>query len=284
MFVVIFVVALLLLSLLIIAYVLPRPLLSLIQSTTGVLFFFQENSLSSQPQEIIEEKMEEEEDSHERSSQVIGKKVVYLTIDDAPSSSTPDILRVLEKYGVSASFFIISGDFVDCAGEEEDEMQEFLEQTEEAHLTSSSLSPSPSPPSSSQQREFIRRVKAISEAGHELCNHTQREEGTAFLGLFFFSLLKIFSLLDLFLNSTTDQQTMEESINHCSRTIQTITGKPPRFFRPGSGWFHQSMLSYAAQVVKIECLLKRLHIFFQLNSISNLFIKSLSLSPKILTE
>lgn len=37
------------------------------------------------------------------------KKVIYLTIDDAPTDSTCAILTVLAKYRVPATFFIISG-------------------------------------------------------------------------------------------------------------------------------------------------------------------------------
>lgn len=34
-------------------------------------------------------------------------KVVYLTFDDGPSSNTPEILKVLNKYHVKATFFVI---------------------------------------------------------------------------------------------------------------------------------------------------------------------------------
>jgi len=35
------------------------------------------------------------------------EKVLYLTIDDAPSQATPEIMAVLKKHGVPATFFII---------------------------------------------------------------------------------------------------------------------------------------------------------------------------------
>ena len=35
------------------------------------------------------------------------KKVIYLTFDDGPSSQTPKILKVLKKYNVKATFFVI---------------------------------------------------------------------------------------------------------------------------------------------------------------------------------
>jgi peptidoglycan/xylan/chitin deacetylase (PgdA/CDA1 family) len=34
-------------------------------------------------------------------------KVVALTIDDGPTTSTPKILKVLKKYGAQATFFVI---------------------------------------------------------------------------------------------------------------------------------------------------------------------------------
>ncbi len=38
-----------------------------------------------------------------------GRKVIYLTIDDSPTAGTEQILRVLAKHRVSATFFVISG-------------------------------------------------------------------------------------------------------------------------------------------------------------------------------
>jgi peptidoglycan/xylan/chitin deacetylase (PgdA/CDA1 family) len=35
-----------------------------------------------------------------------GKKVVYLTFDDGPSYNTPEVLKILDKYGVKATFFV----------------------------------------------------------------------------------------------------------------------------------------------------------------------------------
>lgn len=36
-----------------------------------------------------------------------GKKVIYLTFDDGPSQFTPELLKVLEKYDVKATFFVV---------------------------------------------------------------------------------------------------------------------------------------------------------------------------------
>lgn len=38
-----------------------------------------------------------------------GKKTVYLTFDDGPSSNTPKILQILKDNGVRATFFVING-------------------------------------------------------------------------------------------------------------------------------------------------------------------------------
>ncbi len=37
-----------------------------------------------------------------------GKKVCYLTFDDGPTSRTPEILKILKKYNVKATFFVIN--------------------------------------------------------------------------------------------------------------------------------------------------------------------------------
>ena len=36
-------------------------------------------------------------------------KTVYLTFDDGPSPRTPEILKILDQYGVKATFFVING-------------------------------------------------------------------------------------------------------------------------------------------------------------------------------
>lgn len=38
------------------------------------------------------------------------KKVCYLTFDDGPSARTPEVLRILERYGVKATFFVVGKD------------------------------------------------------------------------------------------------------------------------------------------------------------------------------
>ena len=38
------------------------------------------------------------------------KKVCYLTFDDGPSARTPEVLEILERYGVKATFFVVGKD------------------------------------------------------------------------------------------------------------------------------------------------------------------------------
>lgn len=39
----------------------------------------------------------------------LSQKTIYLTFDDGPSPRTPEILKILDKYGVKATFFVING-------------------------------------------------------------------------------------------------------------------------------------------------------------------------------
>ena len=38
------------------------------------------------------------------------RKTVYLTFDDGPSARTPEVLKILEEYGVKATFFVVGKD------------------------------------------------------------------------------------------------------------------------------------------------------------------------------
>lgn len=42
-----------------------------------------------------------------------GRKVIYLTFDDGPSKYTPELLRILKKYDVKATFFVVKTDRLD---------------------------------------------------------------------------------------------------------------------------------------------------------------------------
>lgn len=41
---------------------------------------------------------------------VVEEKVVYLTFDDGPSARTPEILEILDRYGIKATFFTVGKD------------------------------------------------------------------------------------------------------------------------------------------------------------------------------
>lgn len=45
---------------------------------------------------------------------VYEEKVVYLTFDDGPSERTPELLEVLDYYGVKATFFVVGGESETC--------------------------------------------------------------------------------------------------------------------------------------------------------------------------
>ena len=47
--------------------------------------------------------------SRVREQQIFREKTVYLTFDDGPSPRTPEILKILDQYGVKATFFVING-------------------------------------------------------------------------------------------------------------------------------------------------------------------------------
>lgn len=46
-----------------------------------------------------------------------GDKVIYLTFDDGPSAHTARLLDILDKYGVKATFFVVSYGYEDMIGE-----------------------------------------------------------------------------------------------------------------------------------------------------------------------
>ncbi|KAI8934371.1 hypothetical protein NX059_009106 [Plenodomus lindquistii] len=122
---------------------------------------------------------------HVPSSQLpASSKIVALTIDDAPSEFTNDILDVLKENGAKATFFVIGGQ---VAG-----------------------------------REAV--LETVVKAGMELGNHAMHDEPSR-------------SLLPATL--AEEMRTVEGMINS---TFDAV-GKPhpPRYFRPGSGFFSSGM-------------------------------------------
>lgn len=75
-----------------------------------------ESASFSDKEEIIQEEIDDKEE----------RRKVYLTFDDGPSSSTPEILDILQEYGVKATFFVV--------GQEDEESKELYRRiVEEGH-------------------------------------------------------------------------------------------------------------------------------------------------------
>jgi peptidoglycan/xylan/chitin deacetylase (PgdA/CDA1 family) len=111
-------------------------------------------------------------------------KVVALTIDDAPSEYTSQILGILKENDAQATFFVIGGQVPGREG----------------------------------------RLKEIVEAGSELGNHAMHDEASRAL--------------------SDDELTNQ--INSVEALIDTAydsagINRPPRYFRPGSGFFSNRM-------------------------------------------
>ncbi|CAI6338285.1 unnamed protein product [Periconia digitata] len=113
------------------------------------------------------------------------EKIVALTIDDAPSTHTRDILNILKENDAHATFFVL-GDQV-------------------------------------PGREDI--LKEAVQQGHELGNHAMHDEPSV-------------KLPESELIMQMDQ--VDGMINTAYNTSGT-DARPPRFFRPGSGFFSKRM-------------------------------------------
>jgi peptidoglycan/xylan/chitin deacetylase (PgdA/CDA1 family) len=111
-------------------------------------------------------------------------KIIALTIDDAPSEYTADILAILAQHNAKATFFCIGSQF--------------------------------------EGKEDI--LQNVVRAGHELGNHTMHDEPSV--------------------NLPTPELSVQ--IKLVDTMIQSIyaavdLSPPPRYFRPGSGFFNKSM-------------------------------------------
>lgn len=67
-------------------------------------------STKKQNKETTTKKQVKEEPTMPKPVSAIGK-TVYLTFDDGPSQYTPEILDILDKYGVKATFFVVNGKY-----------------------------------------------------------------------------------------------------------------------------------------------------------------------------
>ena len=111
-------------------------------------------------------------------------KVIALTIDDAPSEHTKEILQVLEANNATATFFVIG----------------------------------------SQVPGFESTLEDIVRAGHELGNHAMHDEPSR-------------SLSDTML--VEQIQTVEGLLSATYASVKRPF--PPKYFRPGSGFFSTKM-------------------------------------------
>ena len=126
------------------------------------------------------------------------RKLVALTIDDAPSEYTHEILRVLAQHNARATFFVIGGQV--------------------------------------PGRQSVLR-DALAHGGHELGNHGMHDEAARALadGELAAQIAEVDGLL----------QQVYESVRAgrhggAASTDLAVT-RPPRYFRPGSGFFSDSM-------------------------------------------
>ena len=131
---------------------------------------------------------------HGRASQVFGRSVyrgpsqgrrVALTFDDGPSHQTPELLEYLKQEGVTATFFLVGANV----------------------------------------RRLPHIAKAVTEAGHEIGNHTDTH-------------LRLCPRLGFQLNLQSPETILRE-LTQAQQSIATATGVQPRLFRApyGMRWF-----------------------------------------------
>ncbi|KAL1901834.1 hypothetical protein Sste5346_001537 [Sporothrix stenoceras] len=133
------------------------------------------------------------------------RKLVALTIDDAPSEYTRGILEVLHQYDAHATFFVIGGQV--------------------------------------PGRQSVLR-EALAQGGHELANHGMHDEPARSLtdGDLKAQIAEVDGML----------QQVYESVRagrHGGATnTELAQDKPPRYYRPGSGFFSDRMRSLIQQL------------------------------------
>lgn len=119
-------------------------------------------------------------------------KVVSITFDAAwGDEDTGELIDILERYQVKASFFVV-GEWVDRCGES---------------------------------------VKALSEAGHEILNHSDTHPNM----------------------SQLSREKMLREISACNDKIQAITGKCPTLFRAPYGDYNNALLE-TVEAMKMYCI------------------------------
>ena len=119
-------------------------------------------------------------------------KVVSLTFDAAwGDADTEELIAILDRYQVKATFFVV-GEWVDRCGDS---------------------------------------VRALSEAGHEIMNHSDTHPNMPRLS----------------------REKMVQEINACNDKIQAITGKRPDLFRAPYGDYDNALLE-TVETMQMYCL------------------------------
>ncbi|CAK7225638.1 hypothetical protein SBRCBS47491_005958 [Sporothrix bragantina] len=126
------------------------------------------------------------------------RKLVALTIDDAPSEYTRGILEVLHEYDAHATFFVIGGQV--------------------------------------PGRQSVLR-EALASGGHELANHGMHDEPAR--ALTDAELQEQIAEVDGMLQQVYDS--VRAGRHGGTANPELAQTKPPRFYRPGSGFFSDRM-------------------------------------------
>ncbi|CAK7273126.1 hypothetical protein SEPCBS57363_005494 [Sporothrix epigloea] len=126
------------------------------------------------------------------------RKLVALTIDDAPSEYTRGILDVLYEYDAHATFFVIGGQV--------------------------------------SGRQSVLR-DALASGGHELANHGMHDEPARSLSDG--ELAEQIAEVDRMLQQVYDSVGHDRHAHSANPDLAQT--KPPRYFRPGSGFFSDRM-------------------------------------------
>lgn len=129
--------------------------------------------------------------------------MIALTIDDAPSEYTSQILDVLKEHGATATFFVIGGQ---VTGRED-------------------------------------TLRNIVEAGNELGNHAMHDEPSSALSD---EVLKDqIKMVEAMIGRAYSNIKPSPDIASVNGPDSSLIPGPPRFFRPGSGFFSTRMLRLA---------------------------------------
>ncbi|KAL2821694.1 hypothetical protein BJX63DRAFT_224100 [Aspergillus granulosus] len=163
--------------------------------------------------------------------------IVALTIDDAPSEFTPEILDILKENDAHATFFLI-GDHIPGR---EWVMRDAVNQGNE--LGNHAMYDEPSKDLSDEElatqiqvvQSRIQRIYAM--AGHQAEAHDEVKVGEVEQNSLFAAAVEAGPVVGL--STSGDTATGHDSA--AAKTKTTLSLKPGRYFRPGSGFFTERM-------------------------------------------